>query len=152
MLTLFERKHISVRLSHLKLTLDLFCIQLVTVLLSMRGENSSNLPFLTFQAESHGNFDEEVCGDHVDIEYSETSESQPPKACDNENQEKQTEEPQVVSMNRRESNGRVAVMCAESSSQSSSLEGGDPQPQAVDTYSCNRHHINQRAPVTSKCL
>ena len=107
---------------------------------------------MTFQAGSHGNFDEEVCEDRVGIEYSETSESRPTKADDNDNQEKQTEEPQVVSINGREINDRPAVMCAESSSQTTSLEGGDPQPLVVDAYTCNRHDIHQKSPVTSKCL
>ena len=69
--------------------------------------------------------------------------SLPQRADDEEsNQEKLTEEPQVTSVNGRESNVRVAV-CAESMSQSASLEGGDPQP------TDNHRHLQQREPVTS---
>ncbi|XP_074621510.1 uncharacterized protein LOC141880011 isoform X2 [Acropora palmata] len=67
------------------------------------------------------------------------------------NQESQTEEPQVTSVNRRESNACVAVICDESSSQSFSL-GGDPQtqPVATDTFTC-RHRFQRRVPETNIC-
>ena len=96
-----------------------------------------------------------VCEDDVGLEYSETTQSIPPniaKADEESNQESQTEEPQVTSDNGRESNGCVAVICAESSSQSFSL-GGDPQPQpvATDTYTC-RHRFQRRVAETSKYL
>ena len=96
-----------------------------------------------------------MCEDDVRMEYSETTESMPPniaKADAESNQESQTEEPQVTSVNGRESNACVTVICAESSSQSFSL-GGDPQPQPVDTDTyTGTHRFLRRVPETSKCL
>ncbi|XP_067041713.1 uncharacterized protein [Acropora muricata] len=105
-------------------------------------------------AENEGNVKVGVCEDDVGLEYSETTQSIPPniaKADEESNQESQTEEPQVTSDNGRESNGCVAVICAESSSQSFSL-GGDPQPQpvATDTYTC-RHRFQRRVAETNIC-
>lgn len=109
------------------------------ILLSIKGENGPNLHFLTLQAESDGNFNEAGNEDYVAHEYSELL----PQRADDEqsNQEKQREEPQVTSVNGRESNVRDAV-CAESVSQSTSLESGDPQPVTFETD-------NQKAPVQS---
>lgn len=93
-------------------------------------------------AEGDGNFVDVRGEDYVAYEY---SESLPQRADDEEsNQEKQTEEPQLTSVNGRENNVSVLV-CAESVSQSTSLEGGDPQP------TDNHRHLQQREPVTNVC-
>lgn len=93
-------------------------------------------------AEGDGNFVDVRGEDYVAHEY---SESLPQRADDEEsNQEKQTEEPQLTSVNGRENNVSVLV-CAESVSQSTSLEGGDPQP------TDNHRHLQQREPVTNVC-
>ena len=52
----------------------------------------------------------------------------------------------MASVSEQESNVRVAV-CAESVSQSTSLEGGDPRPQLFETD--NRYQLQERTPVTS---
>lgn len=88
----------------------------------------------------------------MDIEHSATSSSLPPRVDDNEksNREEHTEKPQVTSLNERESYLLGDVMCAEALPQSTSLEGGDPQPQTFETD--NRNHLQPRPPDTSKCL
>lgn len=97
-------------------------------------------------AEIDGNFNEVGNEDYVAHEYSELL----PQRADDEqsNQEKQREEPQVTSVNGRESNVRDAV-CAESVSQSTSLESGDPQPVTFETD--NHRQLQQRAPVLNIC-
>lgn len=77
----------------------------------------------------------------------------PPRANDDENShlEKETEDPQVVSVNQTERDVRAAVLRVESSNERSppDLDQNDvaPQQQALE----NHLQLRQRTPTTSKC-
>ena len=77
----------------------------------------------------------------------------PPRANDNENShlEKETEDPQVVSVNETERDVRDAVLRVESSTERSpqDLDQNDvaPQPQALEVH----HQLREKTPTTGKC-
>ena len=77
----------------------------------------------------------------------------PPRANDDENShlEKETEDPQVVSVNQTERDVRAAVMRVEASNERSpqDLDQNDvaPQQQALEVH----HQLREKTPTTGKC-
>lgn len=77
----------------------------------------------------------------------------PPRANDDENShiEKETEDPQVVSVNETERDVRAAVLRVQSSNERSpqDLDQNDvaPQQQAPQVH----HQLRKKTPTTSKC-
>ncbi|XP_029191376.2 uncharacterized protein LOC114957954 [Acropora millepora] len=95
-------------------------------------------------AENHS---DDFGDDHVDVRR------MPPRANDDENShlEKETEDPQVVSVNQTERDVRAAVMRVEASNERSpqDLDQNDvaPQQQALEVH----HQLREKTPTTDFC-